>query len=97
MASDTGYNVGNALLSFTQQVGVTDELVTKNHQNVSGSVTKWAQICCDKDIRHTRLDPYIHWQNAAEGSWRDILRIYEKKSVNKGVPKQLFPYLINWF
>ena len=40
MASDTGYNVGNALLSFTQQVGVTDELVTKNHQNVSGSVTK---------------------------------------------------------
>ena len=35
-------------------------------------------------------------QNAAEGSWREILRLYKKKRVQKGVPKRLFPYLMNW-
>ena len=41
-------------------------------------------------------DPYSHWQNAAEESRRKIIRIYEKKRVQKGVPKRLFTYLINW-
>ena len=96
MAGDTGDNVGNALRLFTQQVGVTDELVTENHQNASGSGTKWAQICRDKDILHMVMEPYIYWKNAAEGSWREILRLYKKKRIQKGVQKRLFPYLVNW-
>ena len=31
MASYTGDNVGNALLSLTQQVGMLDDLVNDNH------------------------------------------------------------------
>ena len=56
MPSDTGDNVGNALLSFTQQVGVKNELVTDNHQNVSVSGTKLDQICPDKYIRHILMN-----------------------------------------
>ena len=41
-------------------------------------------------------EPYRNWQNAAEGSWREILRFYEKKRVHKGVQKRLSPYLINY-
>ena len=96
MDGDTRDNVGKALMSFTQQVGVPDEFVTNNNQNVSVSGTKWAQIFRDKDIRHMLTDPYSHWQNAAEESQRKIIRIYEKKRVQKGVPKRLFTYLINW-
>ena len=96
MAGDNRDNVGNALLPFTQQVGVPDELVTDNNQDVLVSGTKWAQICNDKDVRHMLTEPYIHWYNIAEGSWREILRIYEKKCVQKGVSKRLFPYLVNW-
>ena len=96
MASDTGDNVGNDLLPFTQQPGVPDELFTDNHQNFSVSGTKWYQIWPDKDIRHMLTDPYSHWQNSAEGSWREILRIYDKNRIHKGVPKRLFPYLSNW-
>ena len=77
MAGDTRENVGNALLSFTQQAGVPDELVIDNHQNISGSGTKWAQICHDKDIRHMLMYPYIHWHKATEGSWREIQRLYK--------------------
>ena len=40
--------------------------------------------------------PYIHWKNSAEGSCREILRLYKKKRVHKGVQKRLFSYLINW-
>ena len=36
MAGGTVGNVGNNLMSFMQQVGVQDELVTDNHQSVSG-------------------------------------------------------------
>ena len=36
MAGNTRYHVGNSLLLFTHKVGVLDELVTDNHQNVSG-------------------------------------------------------------
>ena len=57
MAGDTRDNVGNALMSFTQQVGVPDEIVTDKHQNVSESGTKWAQICRDKDINHMIMEP----------------------------------------
>ena len=35
MAGDIGENVGNTLLSFTQQLGVPDELVTDNNQKIS--------------------------------------------------------------
>ena len=79
MAGDTGDNVGNALLSFAQQVGVTYELVTNNHQNVSGSGTKWAQICREKDIHHMLMDTYKHWQNAAERSLIDNTALQRKK------------------
>ena len=95
MIGDTGGGFGNALLSFTQNIGVPDKIVTNNHQNVSGSGINWDQVCCDKDIRHILMDPCIYWYNAAEGSWREILWLYEKKRVQKGVPKRLFPYLIN--
>ena len=53
----TGDKVGKALMSFTQQVGVPDEIVTDNHQNVSESGTKWAQIFRDKDINHMIMEP----------------------------------------
>ena len=89
-AGDTKYHVGNTLMLFTHQVGVPDELVTKNYQNVSESGTKWAQIYHEKDIYHILTDTYSHWENANEGSQRDILQIYKKKRVQKGVPKQLF-------
>ena len=95
MAGDTRENVGNSLLSFTQQFCVLDELVTDNHQNNSGSGTKLVQICRRKDIRQMLTETYSHWRNAAEGSWREIIRLYNKKRVQKGVPKRLFPYLIN--
>ena len=36
MSSGTVGNVGNNLMSFMQQVGMQDELVTDNHQSVSG-------------------------------------------------------------
>ena len=68
MASGTGDHVGNDLLSFTQQFGVQDELVTNNHQNISVSGTKWDQICREKDIRHMLTEPYRYWQNSAEGT-----------------------------
>ena len=42
MAGDTGDHIDNTLLLFTQQVGVPDEIVNHNHQNVSGSGTNWA-------------------------------------------------------
>ena len=71
MASETGDNVGNALISFAQKFGVTYELVTNNHQNISGSGTKWAQIFREKYIHHMLIDTYKHWQNAAERSLRD--------------------------
>ena len=48
----TGDKVGKALMSFTQQVGVPDELVTNNQKNVSVSGPKWDQIFRDKNIRH---------------------------------------------
>ena len=95
-AGDTRDNVCNTLLSFTQQVGVMDELVTNYRQNVSGSGTKCAQILCDKDICHMLTETYRYWKNVAEVSFREILRLYEKKRIQKGVPKQLFTYLINW-
>ena len=57
MDSDTMDNAGNALMSFTQQVGVRDNIITENHQNVSGSGTKWDQIFCNKDICHMRSEP----------------------------------------
>ena len=57
MGGDTGDHVGNSLLSFTQQVGVPDELVTENQKNYSVSGTKWAQICREKDIRHMLTEP----------------------------------------
>ena len=41
MAGDTGVHAGNILLSFTQKVGVPDELVTNNHQKFSVSGTEW--------------------------------------------------------
>ena len=41
MAGDTGVHAGNTLLSFTQKVGVPDELVTNNHQKFSVSGTEW--------------------------------------------------------
>ena len=94
MASDTRDHVGNAVLSFTQQVGVLDEFITDNHQHISGSGTKWDRICREKYIHHMIADTYCHWQNSTEGSWRDILRLYEKKCVQKGVPQLLSPYLI---
>ena len=97
MAGDTRENVGNSLLSFTQQFCVLDELVTDNHQNNSGSGTKLVQICRRKDIRQMLTETYSHWRNAAEGSWREIIRLYNKKRVQKGVPKRLFTYPINWF
>ena len=74
-----------------------DELVNNNQQNISVSGTKWDQICHDKYIRHILMEPYIHCHNAAEVSCREILRIYYKRRVHKGVPKLLFPYLVNWF
>ena len=42
------------------------------------------------------MDPYIHWQNSAEISLIEILRLYEKKRVHKGVPKLMFTHIINW-
>ena len=95
MAGDTGVNAGNTLLSFTKKVAVTDEIVTNNHQHVSGSVTKWYQICSKNYMSHMLTDPYSYLQNASEGSWREILRLYKKKRVQKGVPKGVFPYLMN--
>ena len=52
MAGDTRDNVGDALMSLTQKIGVPDEIVTKNQQNVSVSGTKWAQIYRNNYIRH---------------------------------------------
>ena len=78
MASDTGDHVGNSLMSFKQYVGVQDELVTNNHQNISGSGTKWDQTCHEKDILHIFTEPYSHWQNAADELWRYMLQLYEK-------------------
>ena len=87
MSGDTTENVGNSLMSSIQQVGVPDELVTNNQQDVSGLGTKWDQIFRDKDIHHMLTEPYSNWQNAAKGSCRYILWIYKKKRVQMGVPK----------
>ena len=96
MAGDNRDHADKTLLSFTKKVAVTDEIVTNNHQNVSGSGTKWYQNCSENYISHMLTDPYSYLQNTAEGSWREILRLYKKKRVQKGVPKRLFPYLMNW-
>ena len=57
MAGDTGVHAGNILLSFTQKVGVPDELVTNNHQKFSGSGTEWYRICSEIYIIHMLTDP----------------------------------------
>ena len=61
MAGDTRDHAGNALMLFTQQVGVPDKLVNNNNQDVSGLDTKWDQICCENYIRKIITDTYIHW------------------------------------
>ena len=89
MDGDTGDDTGRALQSFTQEVGVPDVLVTDDHPNMVSHDTLWARTCREKDVKHLFVEPHRHWQNQAEGAWREIKRLFEKKRVQMKVTRRL--------
>ena len=78
--------VHEALSLFFQRTGVPDRLVVDGStEQVQGP---FKRKCLEAGCHLKQTEPYSPWQNAAEGSIRELKRGAGQKMTKSGSPKQ---------
>lgn len=87
----------NRLNDFVLTDGIPETIVTDGAGEQGGGVftrnSRWQEIKCTYNIRHTFTEPHSWWQNQAEHEVKDLRRMMKRLSNRKRSLKWLWCFL----
>ncbi len=84
----------DTLRKFIQDVGIPHAIHSDDALELMQG--KFKQTCEEFGIGTTYTEPYIPWQNRAEGGIRELKRHIHRKMTSKRVPQRLWDFCPKW-
>ena len=86
--------VGLALQSFGQDVGVPETLIFDGALEQCGPKTQFMKFIRNHDIHWRIIEPHSHWQNQAEGMIREVRKKWRAMQQRRKIPMRLWDYAL---
>jgi hypothetical protein len=83
---------GEALICFTQEVGVPRTLVFDGAKEQVGPNTEFMRCVRKNHIDWRSTEPYSPWQNRAENMIREVRKDWRRARIKRNVPRGLWDY-----
>ena len=88
---------GDALTTFTQDVGIPNSLHTDNAKEMTEPGTEFQKTVKFYKIKHTTIEPHTPKQNRyAEGTVGLLRRMWKHHRSEKKIPARLWDYFFKW-
>ncbi len=92
----TKSDAGQALKTFTMELGVPEELTIDGSKEQTKPQTDFQKHCRRNNAKVTRTEPERPNQNPAEGVIREIRRRWFRTMTRKRVPRKLWDCGVRW-